>query len=65
MKKCYERSNEYQLIDSAKYFLDKVGEVRKDDYNPSEQDILRWDPLKTLFPHTFLFQVSCPHLGHL
>lgn len=41
MKKCYERSNEYQLIDSAKYFLDKVGEVRKDDYNPSEQDILR------------------------
>jgi len=41
MKTCYERSNEYQLIDSAKYFLDKVGEVRKDDYNPSEQDILR------------------------
>ena len=65
MKKCYERSNEYQLIDSAKYFLDKVGEVRKDDYNPSEQDILRWDNLKTLFPHTFLFQVSCPHIGHL
>lgn len=41
MKMCFERSNEYQLIDSAKYFLDKVGEVRKPDYNPSEQDILR------------------------
>ena len=41
VKKCYERSNEYQLIDSAKYFLDKVGDVKKDDYNPSEQDILR------------------------
>jgi len=41
MKTCYERSNEYQLIDSAKYFLDKVAEVRRDDYNPSEQDILR------------------------
>ena len=31
VKKCYERSNEYQLIDSAKYFLDKVGEVKKND----------------------------------
>ena len=41
VQKCFERSNEFQLIDSAKYFLDKVGEVRKDDYNPSEQDILR------------------------
>jgi len=41
MKTCYDRSNEYQLIDSAKYFLDKVGEVRKENYNPSEQDILR------------------------
>lgn len=38
---CYERSNEYQLIDCAKYFLNKVDEVRKRDYNPSEQDILR------------------------
>lgn len=41
VKRCFERANEYQLIDSAKYFLDKVGEVKKPDYNPSEQDILR------------------------
>lgn len=34
---CFQRSNEYQLIDCAKYFLDKVDEVRKPDYNPSEQ----------------------------
>ena len=38
---CFERSNEYQLIDCAKYFLDKVAAVKRDDFNPSEQDILR------------------------
>ena len=38
---CYERSNEYHLIDSAKYFLDKISDVRKLDYLPSDQDILR------------------------
>jgi len=38
---CFQRSNEYQLIDCAKYFLDKVSEVRKDDFVPSQQDILR------------------------
>ncbi|GMT26792.1 hypothetical protein PFISCL1PPCAC_18089, partial [Pristionchus fissidentatus] len=38
---CFERSSEYQLIDCAKYFLDKVEDVRKADYNPTEQDILR------------------------
>lgn len=38
---CFERSNEYQLIDCAKYFLDRVHEVRNPNYMPSEQDILR------------------------
>lgn len=38
---CFERSNEYQLIDCAKYFLDRLGEIRKHDYMPNEQDILR------------------------
>ena len=38
---CFERSNEYQLIDCAKYFLDKVSQVKREDFNPSEQDILR------------------------
>uniref|UniRef100_A0A915ACQ2 Guanine nucleotide-binding protein G(s) subunit alpha n=1 Tax=Parascaris univalens TaxID=6257 RepID=A0A915ACQ2_PARUN len=41
VQSCYERSNEYQLIDCAKYFLDKVADIRQADYNPSEQDILR------------------------
>uniref|UniRef100_A0A914GWQ2 Guanine nucleotide-binding protein G(s) subunit alpha n=1 Tax=Globodera rostochiensis TaxID=31243 RepID=A0A914GWQ2_GLORO len=38
---CFQRSNEYQLIDCAKYFLDKVDVLRKSDYDPTEQDILR------------------------
>ncbi|CAJ0584477.1 unnamed protein product, partial [Mesorhabditis spiculigera] len=37
----FERSSEYQLIDCAKYFLDRVESVRKPEYSPSEQDILR------------------------
>lgn len=38
---CYERSNEYQLIDCAKYFLDRVHIVKQGNYTPTEQDILR------------------------
>ncbi|XP_055352213.1 uncharacterized protein LOC129598368 [Paramacrobiotus metropolitanus] len=41
VQRCFERNNEYQLIDCAKYFLDKIGSVRRPDYSPSEQDILR------------------------
>lgn len=37
----YERSNEYQLIDCAKYFLDRVSYIKRPDYTPNEQDILR------------------------
>lgn len=37
----FERSNEYQLIDCAKYFLDRVQIIKRKDYSPSEQDILR------------------------
>jgi guanine nucleotide-binding protein subunit alpha len=40
IKECYQRSNEFQLIDSAKYFLDRIEEVRNPDYTPSDQDIL-------------------------
>ncbi|GFR65075.1 guanine nucleotide-binding protein G(s) subunit alpha [Elysia marginata] len=38
---CFERSNEYQLIDCAQYFLDRVHLIKKEEYKPSEQDILR------------------------
>lgn len=38
---CFERSNEYQLIDCAKYFLDQVRIIKNPNYSPTEQDILR------------------------
>ncbi|XP_014827569.1 PREDICTED: guanine nucleotide-binding protein G(olf) subunit alpha-like [Poecilia mexicana] len=41
IKACFERSNEYQLIDCAKYFLDRLDSVRNTDYTPTDQDLLR------------------------
>lgn len=41
VQRTYERSNEYQLIDCAKYFLDQVHTIKQANYTPSEQDILR------------------------
>ncbi|KAI4467827.1 gtp-binding protein alpha subunit [Holotrichia oblita] len=41
IQECYNRRREYQLSDSAKYYLDKIDEVANSAYIPSEQDILR------------------------
>ena len=41
VQNCFNRSNEYQLNDSAKYFLDKLDEIGMPNYLPSTQDILR------------------------
>jgi guanine nucleotide-binding protein G(o) subunit alpha len=41
VQQCFNRSNEYQLNDSAKYFLDKLDEIGSAQYLPSTQDILR------------------------
>uniref|UniRef100_A0A8C8K5M4 Guanine nucleotide-binding protein G(Olf) subunit alpha n=1 Tax=Oncorhynchus tshawytscha TaxID=74940 RepID=A0A8C8K5M4_ONCTS len=41
VKACFERSNEYQLIDCAQYFLDRIESVRWNDYTPTDQDLLR------------------------
>ncbi|XP_053688909.1 guanine nucleotide-binding protein G(f) subunit alpha [Sabethes cyaneus] len=40
VKKCFKRSNEYQLIDSAKYFLDRIEIISMPGYIPTNADIL-------------------------
>merc|ERR1712048_1407349 len=41
VQECFSLSNEYQLNDSAKYFLDDLDRLGAKDYQPTEQDILR------------------------
>ena len=38
---CFRRSREYQLNDSAKYYLDSLSRISSRRYQPTEQDILR------------------------
>ncbi|CAG8662900.1 3649_t:CDS:2, partial [Scutellospora calospora] len=41
IKKCYNSASEIGLQDSAKYFLDNVERFGKDDYLPTDEDILQ------------------------
>jgi hypothetical protein len=41
VKECASRGNEYHLMDSAQYFLDRVNVIRQSNYLPTDQDILR------------------------
>lgn len=41
IQECYDRRREYQLTDSAKYYLDSIDRIAEPDYLPSLQDILR------------------------
>ncbi|XP_050712293.1 guanine nucleotide-binding protein G(s) subunit alpha-like [Eriocheir sinensis] len=40
IQKVFSLQHKFQLIDCIKYFLDKVAEVRRPDYEPTVQDIL-------------------------
>ena len=41
IQQCYGRRRQYQLPDSAKYYLDSLHRIAAPDYLPTEQDILR------------------------
>ena len=41
IQKCFMRSHEYQLIDSASYFFGRMADILQKDYRPSITDILR------------------------
>ncbi|XP_072529089.1 guanine nucleotide-binding protein subunit alpha-14-like [Salminus brasiliensis] len=41
IQQCYERRREFQLLDSAKYFLDDMDRISSAFYLPTDQDILR------------------------
>uniref|UniRef100_A0A182NLZ3 Guanine nucleotide-binding protein subunit alpha n=1 Tax=Anopheles dirus TaxID=7168 RepID=A0A182NLZ3_9DIPT len=41
IQECYDRRREYQLTDSAKYYLSDLARIEKEDFLPTEQDILR------------------------
>ena len=40
IQKAYERRNEFQLIDSASYFMNDLDRVCTQDYEPTDDDIL-------------------------
>ncbi|XP_021954765.1 guanine nucleotide-binding protein G(q) subunit alpha isoform X2 [Folsomia candida] len=41
IQECYDRRREYQLTDSARYYLSDLDRIGSPDYLPTEQDILR------------------------
>ena len=41
VQQSYTRSNEYQLIDSAGYYLNRLDKITHPTYVPDEQDVLR------------------------
>lgn len=41
VQECYDRRREYQLTDSARYYLDSIDRISASDYLPTVQDILR------------------------
>ena len=41
VQQAYARRNEFQLADSAAYFLSNVAKFTADNFVPSDQDILR------------------------
>ncbi|KAI9664363.1 MAG: guanine nucleotide-binding protein subunit alpha [Alyxoria varia] len=41
VQQCFQRSREYQLNDSAKYYFDSINRIAQPEYLPNDQDVLR------------------------
>ncbi|KAF9365746.1 guanine nucleotide-binding protein subunit alpha [Mortierella sp. NVP85] len=41
VQQAFQRSREYQLNDSAKYYFDSIDRIAKQNYIPTDQDVLR------------------------
>lgn len=41
VQNCFSRSREYQLNDSAAYYLNSLDRISQPDYLPTQQDVLR------------------------
>ncbi|KAI4793696.1 hypothetical protein KUCAC02_032548 [Chaenocephalus aceratus] len=41
IQQCYHRKREYQLSDSARYYLDEMERISDASYLPTQQDVLR------------------------
>ncbi|RWS09806.1 guanine nucleotide-binding protein G(s) subunit alpha-like protein, partial [Dinothrombium tinctorium] len=41
VQKSYQQSITFHIMDSAKYFLDRIDEISQEDYIPTDNDILR------------------------
>uniref|UniRef100_A0A2A4IT67 Guanine nucleotide-binding protein G(F) subunit alpha n=1 Tax=Heliothis virescens TaxID=7102 RepID=A0A2A4IT67_HELVI len=63
VRECFKRSNEYQLIDSAEYFLDRIDLIENPSYIPSDADILRCRR-KTTGIQKIEFKVKVPKSMH-
>ena len=54
IQECYDRRREFQLIDSAKYYLSDIDRIAEPNYLPTKQDILRARAATTgIIEHTF------------
>lgn len=56
-RQCFRRSKEYQLIDSAKYYLDKAAEICDPSFHPTDQDILRSRKMTTSI-NEYMFDIK-------
>ncbi|XP_037936509.1 guanine nucleotide-binding protein G(f) subunit alpha [Teleopsis dalmanni] len=59
IRTCFDRSNEYPLLDSTKYFLDHFERISDYDYIPTTEDILHSRKITTGI-HQISFNVKIP-----